>query len=95
MKSSVQMRASDNPLYSLQFTWLESCTSITTAREQGEIKILHTGEETLAALPKTLLLLPLRPLTTHQGVVHRVLEGHTETGVRERTNFKLQDPRRI
>lgn len=53
------------------------------------------SEESLPALPKTLLLLPLSTLTTHQGVVHRVLEGDTETGVRERTNFKLQDARRI
>lgn len=32
MKSSVQMRASESPLYNLQFTWVESCTSMTTER---------------------------------------------------------------
>lgn len=43
MKSSVQIRASDSPLYSLQFTWVESCTSITTEREKAFQRNQNSG----------------------------------------------------
>lgn len=60
-----------------------------------EIKLLITVEGNFATLPINTLLLFLIPLTTDQGVIHRMLKGDTETGVRERANFKLQDPRGI
>lgn len=39
IKSSVQIKASDRPLYSLQDTCLESITSITTARGREEVVV--------------------------------------------------------
>lgn len=67
MKSSVQIRASDSPLYSLQFTWEESCTSITTEREKvfrRDKNSSYSGRKPCRPASKYTMLLA-SPLTTH------------------------------